>query len=199
MLIQSSHDAAARGLDAYFTPPEAIASLIAIERARMPKAIWEPACGDGAIVLPLREAGFNVFASDIHDYGLPGTRVSDFLKTPFFGSYPQTPIGIITNPPFRLALAFARKAVGEAEYVALLLRTNFLESVGRLAFFREHPPSRIWVSSRRLPMMHRQGWEGPRAASNTAHAWFIWDGPADRCEVRWFDWKEHPAQPGEPD
>jgi hypothetical protein len=33
----------------------------------------------------------------------------------------------------------------------------------------------MWVSSRRLPMMHRFGWDGPRATSNTCYAWFIWD------------------------
>jgi hypothetical protein len=32
MRIQSSHDHAARGLDAYFSPPEAVSSLLGIER-----------------------------------------------------------------------------------------------------------------------------------------------------------------------
>ena len=40
-----------------------------------------------------------------------------------------------------------------------MLRTNFVESVSRLPFFRCSPPTRMWVSSRRLPMMHRFGWE----------------------------------------
>jgi hypothetical protein len=61
------------------------------------------------------------------------------------------------NPPFRLAGRFAKKAVGEVGYVALLLRTNFLKSVQRLPFFRQRPPTRIWVSPRRLPLMHRYG------------------------------------------
>jgi len=56
-----------------------------------------------------------------------------------------------------------------------MLRTNFVESVSRLPFFRCSPPTRMWVSSRRLPMMHRFGWDGPRATSNTCYAWFIWD------------------------
>jgi hypothetical protein len=30
-----------------------------------------------------------------------------------------------------------------------------------------------WQS--RLPMMHRHGWQGPRASSSIAFAWFVWD------------------------
>jgi len=34
----------------------------------------------------------------------------------------------VTNPPYKLAVRFARKALNEVPYLALLLRTNFLES-----------------------------------------------------------------------
>jgi hypothetical protein len=86
---------------------------------------------------------------------------------------------------------FAEKALREVPYVALLLRTNFLESTARLPFFRRHPPARIWISSRRLPMMHRHGWQGPRAPSNTCFAWFVWDRAAvTGRQVDWFDWHE---------
>jgi hypothetical protein len=125
-----------------------------------------------------------VVASDLADYGFCESGI-DYLK-----AEPRDVKGIITNPPFKLALEFATKAINEVPYLALLLRTNFLESVGRLAFFREHPPSRLWISSRRLPMMHRFGWVGPKAPSNTCHAWFIWDTSSHKREFNWFDWKE---------
>jgi hypothetical protein len=65
-----------------------------------------------------------------------------------------------------------------------------LESTARMPFFKKHRPARIWISSRRLPMMHRHGWEGPRAPSNTCFAWFIWDNNAEKdCVVDWFDWR----------
>lgn len=194
MRLQSAHKTADRGLDAYFTPPEAVASLLALERHALPGCVWEPAAGDGAIVRPLRAAGYTVLATDLVDYGLEGCHHGvDYLA-----AQPIVPVGhpmidgIVTNPPFRLAQAFAEKAVAEVPYVALLLRTNFLESVGRLSFFRRTPPARIWISARRLPMMHRHGWTGPRAASNTAFAWFTWDANAERrTVVGWFDWREH--------
>lgn len=189
MRIQSSHDHEARGLDAYFSPPEAVWSLLAVEAARLPKAIWEPACGDGAIVGPLCQAGHQVTATDLADYGLTGAESGiDYLTAkPLPGIE-----GIVTNPPYRLAMAFAKKAFTEVPYLALLLRTNFLESTARLPFFRRHPPARIWISSRRLPMMHRHGWQGPRAPSNTCFAWFIWDKAEEgRAVVDWFDWRDH--------
>src|SRR6516165_6894634 len=164
MLQQSSHRHVDRGLDAYFTPEAATLSLLALEA--LPASIWEPACGDGAISRVLIAHGHDVVSSDIG--------------------------GIVTNPPFKLASRFAQKALSEVRYVALLLRTNFLEAIRRLPFFRTSPPSRIWISSRRLPMMHRHDWTGPRAGSNTCHAWFIWDRTSqDRRILNWFDWREH--------
>jgi len=71
MRIQSRHSRAARGLEAYWTPPEAIASLLGIEAAHLPSRlclIWEPAAGTGAIVRPLQAAGHEVIASDVADY-----------------------------------------------------------------------------------------------------------------------------------
>ena len=186
MRLQSSHSHADRGLDAYFSPPEAVTSLLHIEADGLPRRIWEPAAGDGAIVKPMREAGYEVAASDIADYGLEDCEAGiDYLSA----ALPDGVEGIVTNPPFKLAVKFAEKALNEVPYLALLLRTNFLESTSRLQFFRNHPPSRIWITSRRLPMMHRHGWEGPRAPSNTCFAWFIWDERPQKRVVDWFDWK----------
>jgi hypothetical protein len=95
---------------------------------------------------------------------------------------------VVNNPPFKLAIAFVAKAIIDAPYVALLLRLNFLESVGRLPFFRKTPPARIWVSSGRLPMMHRLGWDGRHASSNHCFAWFVWERGAASVEIKWFDW-----------
>ena len=188
MRIQSSHHHVDRGLDAYFSPPEAILSLISIEKPHLPQYIWEPAAGDGAIVKPLQAAGFDVFASDIADYGLDNCKSGvDYLRTKI---NPKVQ-GIVTNPPYKLAMSFAEKALNETPYLALLLRTNFLESTARLPFFRKYQPARIWISSRRLPMMHRYGWSGPRAPSNTCFAWFIWDAHAEQKRiVDWYDWKQ---------
>jgi hypothetical protein len=114
MRIQSTHNFKTRGLDVYFTCREAIEAFILLEGDRIPQRIWEPAAGNGAIVLPLRETGRTVLASDIADYGLPGCRIVEYLSAP-------TPpagwaYGIVTNPPYGLAQEFAAKAISEVRY-----------------------------------------------------------------------------------
>jgi hypothetical protein len=133
--------------------------LLAIEQGRLPQRLWEPAAGDGAIAQPLRAGGFDVVATDIVDYGgesiTPGV---DYLTA----DLPPSVTGIITNPPYRRAVEFARKALGEVPYLALLLRTNFLESTARLPFFRKHPPARVWV------VRHHPGARSQQRSSGTS-------------------------------
>src|SRR6516165_5056106 len=124
-------------LDPYFTCPEAIASLIVLEGNRLPERLWEPAAGDGAIVRPLRKTGRLVIASDIYGYGFEGCALHDYLTA----DPPPGIQGIVTNPPYRRALQFARKALSEVPYVAFLVRSNFdIEGVKRMAFRARHPP-----------------------------------------------------------
>jgi hypothetical protein len=187
--IISSHSFADRGDDFYPSPIEAVRSLIACEGESIPEVIWEPACGDGAIVRPLEDTGRYVHATDLVDYGAGYQGGIDYLQTPL--PYPLIE-GLVTNPPYKLATKFVAKAVTEVRYSAWLLRLNFLESIKRLEFFRHNPPARVWVSSRRLPMMHRHGWTGPKSTSNTTYAWFVWDeGMGPHTKVDWFDWAEH--------
>ena len=58
-----------RGHDLYQTCPEATLALLRAER--LPKRLWEPACGPGAIVRVLRGAGHTVLATDLIDYQSP--------------------------------------------------------------------------------------------------------------------------------
>jgi len=175
-----------RGLEFYRTPIEAIRALIAIEGKWLPWHICEPACGDGAIAEPLRASGRAVCATDIVDRGYGGVR--DFLT-----EYAICEQGVVTNPPFSLAQEFVDKTFSfpSVHYCALLLRLSFLESQKRKDWFEANPPARIHVSSRRLPMMHRDGWDGNKSTSTLAHAWFIWLRGYDGApQLRWFDWRD---------
>jgi hypothetical protein len=135
----------------------------------------------------MRKSGFKVFASDKVFRGCPNSSEQDF-----FAKTKRTADIIITNPPFRLAREFVDVALGRAPYVAMLLRLAFLEGGARKPWFENGPLARVHVSSRRLPMMHRDGWEGPKAGSAVAHAWFVWDQTYyGKPEIRWFDYKDH--------
>lgn len=183
--INLTHSLADRGLDCYWTPAEAVRALTEIERLPA-AAIIDPCCGNGAILNVLEAAGYMVHGIDIVDYGWPGTVIRDY----FAGPVRMDGVALVTNPPYRLAQRFIEKALDDGtRFAAFLLRLNFLESMRRKRFFETHPPSRIWVSSRRLPMMHRQGWTGRKSTSNHCYAWFVWDESKEKQVVKHFDWK----------
>jgi len=56
----------------------------------------------------------------------------------------------------------------------MLLRLAFLESERRCPILDNGTLADVYVFRKRLPMMHRAGWEGRKANSAMAFAWFIW-------------------------
>jgi hypothetical protein len=173
--------------DLYESPPEAVTALLRAEK--LPEVIWEPACGPGAIVRVLRGAGHQVYATDLVDYSSPDQDESkwDFL------SERQLPIGvqaIVTNPPFKNAGEFVAHALRLCPKVIMLLRLAFLESEKRRPILDTGHLARVYVFRKRLPMMHRHGWNGPtNSNSGMAFAWFVWDrehiGPTTLHRISW--------------
>lgn len=174
-------------LDYFPTPPwatralcEWIAGKIGRDHMRRNIDAWEPACGEGHMVRPLREYFANVRASDVRSYGCDGQEVVDFLFCP-----PATADWIITNPPFRLAKEFALEAMKRAPNVALLVRTAFLEGGDRFrTLFDPCPPTAILQFSERVPM--HKGRLVENGSTATAYCWVIWRKTAPLgCS---FDW-----------
>lgn len=164
-----------RSDDFHETPRCAIEALLAVET--FTGAIWEPACGLGAISDVLIERGHPVVSTDLVARGYGIGRI-DFLME----LAPRAP-NIVTNPPFKLALSFAQRACDlSSGKVALLLRLSWLEGISRGHLFDNSPFARLWVFRRRLPMMHRVGYVGTESSNTLAFAWFVWDhdhsGPA---------------------
>lgn len=166
---------AKRGLDFYASPYEALPPLLMAERGKIPRGLWEPACGNGALVVPLRNRGFSVKATDIVDRGCPGASLLDFLTVSerFDG-------GIVTNPPFDGAAGgieeFTERAARIAPYVAIFARLAWFESAGRHHWWRQVGLSRIIKIADRLPMMHREGYEGPKLSNaGQCFGWFIFE------------------------
>jgi hypothetical protein len=77
-----------------------------------------------------------------------------------------------------LRLAFFEAGAGPTKKAAL-----------RRYVLDEHPPARIHVFRLRLPMMHRKNYDGPKANSGMAFAWWIWDrshtGPTVIDRISW--------------
>lgn len=153
--------------DAYFTPASATRALLT-ELPHWPKIIWEPACGNGAIVRVLRESGREVIASDRWEHE-GEERFSTGEEFDFLSAPVARASSVITNPPFKLANAFARKclALGIPRF-ALLLRADFFNAAEHARIFAIRAPSAIAALTWRLDFTGA-------GAPHTNCIWAIWD------------------------
>jgi hypothetical protein len=163
--------------DFYATPAHATWALL--RRESFGRAIWEPACGDGAISKVLQAAGYKVFSSDLIDRGY-GNVPLDFLTSN------RKVQNIVTNPPYRLAEAFVRKALESTSHkVAMLLKLAFLEGQSRYRLFQETPLKSVYIFSERVSL-YRGGAEN-RGGGTIAFAWFVWEhGYAREPVLQWI-------------
>jgi hypothetical protein len=154
--------------DWYITPPEATEALLSVYRPT--EAIWEPACGDGAISKVLIAHGHTVHSTDLIDRGY-GQGGVDFLQCE------SAPFGfhtIVTNPPFKHAEEFVRRGLQLCTRVIIFQRLMFLESRRRYPLFIDLPFQKCIVHSNRVPVW--RGGEPPgKGGKMTPYAWFIWD------------------------
>lgn len=175
--------------DFYATDPIAAVCLLGeMERLGkpLPPSIWECACGDGNLGKVFEATGRRVIATDLVDRGY-GQGGIDFLSLPI----PEVLLGntaIVTNPPFKHAEAFVRKAlahVSDGGVVAMFLRTLFLESMSRYELFKSYPPRYVMVASRRINCW-KPGHEN--SSSAMSFSWFVWEkGYKGPTELIWFD------------
>jgi hypothetical protein len=163
------HPHAVRGAELYETPACATEALLRVER--LDHWVWEPCAGRGAIATVLRDHGYAVVASDLIRYdGFDLHFTADFLAQT---KAPTDCMSVVTNPPFRLINEFIAHALGLVSRVIVLARLALLESERRASLFDGGHLTRVHVFRRRLPMLHREGWAGPRATSAICFAWFV--------------------------
>lgn len=153
-----------------------------IERATfLPKGAWfEPCAGNGDIIQGVNDVRPNLIywhANELRSECEPALQklanrvtIRDFLQWPVDG--PNQFDVIITNPPFSLAMAVIKKSLELADYVAMLLRLNFLGSADRTPFFKEYMPDLYVIPER--PSFDGEG------TDSIEYAWFVWSQPEQR-------------------
>ncbi len=181
--VMSNRHEAADSLDNFPTPPWATRALIEhVIDIKHDHSCLEPACGAGHMVKPLREYFREVKASDVYNYQFGEQR--DFLAN----KYDENSFDwIITNPPFRLAEQFIFEALRVARIgVAVLVRTVFIESIGRYErLFTNRPPDIFAQFVERVPML--RGRLDRKASTATGYAWLVWNGSNERhTELIWI-------------
>lgn len=174
--------------DFYPTPPSAVEALL--QRETFHSSVWEPACGTGNISRVLLAHKYNVFSTDLIDYGYGS--IQDFLTSNIENiASPELCSGltadtvgydILTNPPFNLALEFILQAKKLANNkIALLLKTQFLEGTKRYEMFQDKtfPLKCMYRFSKRLTFNRKSG-------GMLAFAWFVWE--RDYLGKPYIDW-----------
>jgi hypothetical protein len=140
----------------YFTPPWVVACLLPHIPPTVSE-IFDPACGEGAIVKAL-SGPFVARGKDL-DQGY------DFLKD---GARYEA---IVANPPFNMAEPFIEHSLRRADFVAMLLRTDYAHARTRAHLFHGHPRF-----AKKVELLKRIVWfERKGAAPSFNHSWFIWD------------------------
>lgn len=169
--------------------PEAIRALLARDgrRIRQIGSVWEPACGDGALVREIRTAGIPCVASDLIDRGCADSSIADY-----FAVLDSPCQAIITNPPYALINArdghgrWLRHALDMPSwrYMALLLSWDWpaARQNGLGVLLDISPFSYCYLMRWKLDFTG----EGSPPQRN---GWFVWDRDEVRVEpgFRWLD------------
>ena len=170
--------------DYYATEPKAMELLLEVEE--FAPVVWECACGEGHLSKVLEAHGYEVVSTDLIYRGFGRKEPVDFLKEPVTGFTGD----IITNPPYKYALEFVRKAldcVRVGGKVAMFLKLQFLEGKRRKQFFLDNPPRTVYVSSSRLLCAMNGDFE-KIASSAVAYAWFVWEkGFCGNPKIKWIN------------
>lgn len=161
--------------DYYATDPKCLERLLEYET--FSPYIWECACGGGHLSKVLIDKGYKVKNSDIIDRGFKDTEIIDFLKVTKEDINKDFSRDIITNPPYKYAKEFVKKALDismDSTKVAMFLKVTFLEGQARRELFKEYPPCRIYVFSKRMTCAKNGDFTRYQSGA-VAYAWFIWE------------------------
>ena len=155
----------------WYVEPEWVSERL-FEREIFIGDVMDPACGMGRIVIEARKAGLASSGMDLVDRGF-NYMCCDYmqLEYAFFDN-------IVSNPPFSIAEAFARKALEQSKRkVALLLPANWVQGDRRSRWLETTPLLRVYFITPRPSMPPGRVIQAGVKPGNgtTDYAWFVWE------------------------
>ena len=149
--------------DFYETPYCMTEELINTGVLNNVKTIWDPCCGNYAILKVLEKHGYNCFGNDII-YG------DDYFAHDY-----QHHECVVMNPPFKLFDKFIAKAKQEADLVCAIGKANYFGSHSRNI-------NNLWSNLREVYFFDRQiAFDKPLREDGKVECgmmitgWFVWD------------------------
>lgn len=158
------------------------------ERVRFPGLIWDPAAGSGRIPEAARAAGYDALATDKVSRA-PGVERFNFLYEHW--DFHGHAVSIVSNPPYSIADAWARRSLDIADKVALLLPLTWAASDERGRWLETTPLAEVLVLTPRPSMppgTHLPANGKDPSGGTVDFAWFIWavGTPAGATKFGWL-------------
>lgn len=184
---RNSHVWARADRDYYIEPEWCDDALFRAERFR--GGVLDPACGSGRIVKAALRRGLDAMGADVvrRRQRFPFTFMHrDFLAP----TYPDVDCdNIVSNPPYRDSLMFAKLALQRARKVALLMPLAWLTGDTRAQWIAESPLKVVYVLTPRPSMppgfVIERG-EKPEGG-RLDFAWFVWSRNFDGApSLKWL-------------
>ena len=183
--------------DFYQTPAYATKTLI--ERFDFKsKNIWEPMAGNGAIAKPLKEAGFDVYCSDIVKRDYP-VFIADYFTVSQCMDNDTDNFAIVTNPPYEYANKFLQHTLEsiKPKTCCLFLPVRYLEGQKRYdTIYNKYKPCKVLMYVKRLGCFTEKDIEEGKVTergvgSAVAYMWLCFDrdtwlDPKTKMELEWI-------------
>lgn len=155
------------------------------EEEKFTGSVYDPACGQGTIVLSALRSGLVGLGSDLVHRGWDSTLTpQDFLNSEHKRE------NIVSNPPFGIAEQFVTKALELARNkVAMLLPANWVQGDKRSRWLQSTPLLRVYFITPRpsMPPGHVLAAGQKPGNGTTDYAWFVWlNGYDGKPEIRWL-------------
>lgn len=166
-------------LEALETPEWAIRALL--KREVLTHHVIDPNCGFGMLARCASDAGYDVTANDIFDWGYEGQNFTlDFLsdKAAHHLAHHVKGKTVLMNPPFKMSVEFIKRAMElGAQKIVMFCTLTFFGTQERRTFINDNKPSRIYVCGDRatcwrfdVPEQERKG------TTSKQFAFFVWEG-----------------------
>jgi hypothetical protein len=155
----------------------------------------DPACGSGNIVRACQARGWQAIGTDIVARGF-GWDERDFLRD----DPVVRPKAIICNPPYSLTPEFVLRALAlDVPKFAMLVGDKFRYSQERWPLFRDHPPARVYILTRRPSLPPGELYLAGKIEAKGGtkdYEWMVWDRAYSGPTIMiWLPPNQHPDDP----
>lgn len=173
--------------DFYATPLESVFSFLDnYDNITLSDKILEPSAGNGNIIRALRERGYSNRIDAVEIRPEEREHLEALADGIVFGDFieyePETLYDVIIgNPPYSMAQEFVDKSLSllaPGGLLIFLLRTAFLESEKRFAWWQDHQLSGLYT-------LHKRPKFTGKGTDATSYSWFVWErGGTDRQTIK---------------